>query len=436
MRSLAAALLLAFPCSPVAAQTPADNTARPAPDRLETVAADLPRVLAETVPLEPVFSPEFFAAVPIAQLRQVFGALRTQHGAPLSAGPVERRPNFGNGVLVIAYERADVTVALAVDALGRISGLRITDVAVRGDTLARLQADLAALPGTVGWGLYRLDAAGVPTSIAGARQGDHLAIGSCFKLAVLGALDMEIAAGRMRWSDVIALDHVSVPSGMLQDWPRGTPLTLQSAAQLMIAISDNTATDLLIHHLGRERVEAFARGHGGLSGPEAFPLLTTIEASVLKNPALGPARTEWLAGNEATRRDVLNRYGPLFVPANVDFGAYARPADIEDIEWFASTDSLARLLGWYATSASDTARAIIAVNPGIPPGNARQWRYVGYKGGSEPGVVAMTLLLHGSDGARYAVIMSWNNSTASVDDSRLAGLMARAASLIRPRAAN
>ncbi len=71
------------------------------------------------------------------------------------------------------------------------------------------------------------------------------AIGSAFKLYVLSTLSREIAARRRSWNDVVPLDQRSYPSGILQDWPQGTPMTLQTLATLMIAISDNTATDQL-----------------------------------------------------------------------------------------------------------------------------------------------------------------------------------------------
>jgi beta-lactamase class A len=425
------ALLALAPLAATHAQTPppASQLATSAESRANA----LPQLLAEGAALEPAFTPDFFAAVPLRQLRDVFASLRAQHGAPQRLVSFAAGSAAGNGTAIIAYERANVTITLAVDATGRIAGLRIIDVATRDDSLDRLTRELAALPGTVGWGLYRLHADRPPEQITGARNDQSLAIGSSFKLAVLGALDQEITAGRMRWGDVITLDRPSVPSGMTQDWPHGTPMTVQSAAQLMIAISDNTATDLLIRHLGRERIEAFARAHGGLSGPRAFPLLTTIEATVLKNPALGEARRAWLGGNETQRRAALTRFAPLFVPANVDYGAFARPADIDRIEWFASADSLASLLSWYAHSASDTARAIIAVNAGIPSAAAGRWAYVGYKGGSEPGVMAMNLLLRDADGNSYAVVMSWNNENASVEESRLSGMATRAAELLRTR---
>jgi hypothetical protein len=430
-RALVLAALLALVPLTTQAQTPAPDLAT----SLQSRATALPQLLADGGDIGTAFTPDFIAAIPLAQIEQLFTSLRAQHGEPQRLVRLTRGPGAGTGTAIIAYARADITITLAVDATGRIAGMRIIDVAARDDTLPRIAQEIAALPGTTGWGIYRLGANAAPEQIAGAGDTAHLAIGSSFKLAVLGALDAEITAGRMQWDDVIRIDRRSVPSGMLHEWPHDTPITLQAAAQLMIAISDNTATDLLIHHIGRERIEAFARQHGGLSGPQAFPMLTTIEATVLKNPALGNARQSWLTGDEATRRATLASNAIMFVPANVDYSAFSRPADITRIEWFASADSMASLLSWYAHRASDTARDIISVNPGLPSAAAGRWDYVGYKGGSEPGVMAYNLLLSDAAGNSYAVVMSWNNENASVEENVLSSLAARAAALLRQQSA-
>jgi hypothetical protein len=435
---LAAAALAASPQSAVYAQ-PHPNAVAETPQEAAAAALvqrtqSLPALLSENGELTTAFTPEFFAAVPLPRLEQVLADLRRQYGAPVRVSRFDRTQGSNSGTAIIAYDRADVTIVLAVDASGRIAGLRITDAVMRDDSLQALTAELAALPGEVGWGMYRLHRGAGPERIAGHAQDEHLAVGSSFKLVVLAALDVEISAGRVQWADVIALDYPSVPSGMIQDWPIGTPLTIQTAAQLMIANSDNTATDLLIRHIGRETIEAFARTHGGLSGPRAFPMLTTIEATVLKNPALTEARQGWLNGNEAQRRAVLSTYAQHFRATNVDYGAFALPADIDRIEWFASSDSMARLLSWFAHDASDTARAILAVNPGMLATSAARWTYVGYKGGSEPGVVALNFLLRNAQGESFALVMSWNNGQASVDESRLSALAARAATLVNQQA--
>ncbi|TGD67441.1 hypothetical protein EYC08_01910 [Tabrizicola sp. WMC-M-20] len=68
----------------------------------------------------------------------------------------------------------------------------------------------------------------------------------------------QMTAGQRDWADVVRLDshHISLPSGLMQDWPVGSSVTLHTAALLMIAESDNTATDLLIDLLGRDRIAA------------------------------------------------------------------------------------------------------------------------------------------------------------------------------------
>src|SRR3546814_3183673 len=62
------------------------------------------------------------------------------------------------------------------------------------------------------------------------------------------------------------------------------------------------------------------------------------------------------------------------------------------------------------TGPAAEARRILGLNPGIPADAASHWAYVGYKGGSEPGVLDMTLLLHAKSGGWYALSGTWNRS--------------------------
>jgi beta-lactamase class A len=64
----------------------------------------------------------------------------------------------------------------------------------------------------------------------------------------------------MGWADVVALQEQwrALPSGVLQDWPLGTHLTVESLAVLMISISDNTAADALAGLVGCAEVEQVA----------------------------------------------------------------------------------------------------------------------------------------------------------------------------------
>ncbi len=420
----------------VAMQPSPDTVAapvEPARSPFETRAMAMPALLAEGSAIETAFAPNFLAAVPVEQVRTIFASLRAEGGAPARIVRLTRGASEDSGTIIVGYERADVTFEMAVDASGRIAGLRITNVAAANDSIARLSQDFDGLAGRIGWGIYRIGPDGTPRLLHGSNTADHRAIGSSFKLAILGAIDAQIAAGGMNWDDVVRIDRQSVPSSAMLNWPASAPITLHSLATLMVSVSDNRATDILLHHVGRERIEAFARAHGGLSGPNAFPLLSTLEATVLKNPMLGAAHRGWLSGSEAQRRAILATNAENWSPTDADYAAFANgPANIDAIEWFASPDSVAQLLGWFATSASPDARAILAVNPGVAAAAAQPWAYVGYKGGSEPGVMAMNFLLRAQSGEQFAVAIAWNDPNRAVDEARLASLATRAVALMLP----
>ena len=79
------------------------------------------------------------------------------------------------------------------------------------------------------------------------------------------------------------------------------------------------------------------------------------------------------------------------------------------------------------------ARAILSKSPGLPLSVSEKWNFVGFKGGSEAGVIATTYLLQDKAGRWYAVSASWNNKEAAVENERFAGLIARAVDFIAPR---
>jgi beta-lactamase class A len=79
---------------------------------------------------------------------------------------------------------------------------------------------------------------------------------STIKLPILCGLAAEVAAGRARWDEPVtyrAQDRVS-GSGVLQEFTPGTALSLRDLAALMIVVSDNTATNLVLDRIGADRV--------------------------------------------------------------------------------------------------------------------------------------------------------------------------------------
>jgi beta-lactamase class A len=87
---------------------------------------------------------------------------------------------------------------------------------------------------------------------------------STIKLLALAELFQRVDAGDVTLDERVPLvaDDVRGGSGILKDLDPGVLLTIRDHATLMIALSDNTSTQLLVRLLGRERILASARRWG------------------------------------------------------------------------------------------------------------------------------------------------------------------------------
>jgi hypothetical protein len=292
-----------------------------------------------------------------------------------------------------------------------------------------LFGEIAGLPGEVSLAAARLEQSG-PADFLTQKAERPLAVGSAFKLFVLAELVREVKAGDRRWSDVVPLGPASLPSGLLHNWPKGSPITLHSLAALMISQSDNSAADTLLSVLGREKVEALLPALGVRSPERDRPFLSTREAFALKlgDPAL---LAEWKAAGEAGRRALLPRLAGVAATGLDPARLGGRPVGIEAVEWFASPADLVRTLDWLRRSGDQTALDLLAINPGLGPAVAGEFAYFGYKGGSEPGVLNMSFLLRSREGRWLAVSATWNDPVAALDEARFAALMSRLVRLMK-----
>ncbi|BAV63543.1 serine hydrolase, partial [Sphingobium cloacae] len=375
------------------------------------------------------FSDLFLTAVPVNQWRALTADLRRQYGEPQSLGSV-RQNGPTAGQVEVRYRRATVgfTLVIAPEAPNRVIGLQIVGAKQADDSLIKVIDDFEALPGQTAFAIARLTDGG-PQWIATRAPDRQMATGSSFKLYVLAELARAVEAGERRWSDVIPLSHKSF-SGRLLAYPDRAPMTLHSLATTMIAESDNSAADTLLLALGRENVDATLSRAGHAEADAALPLLTTAEAFALKMPANASLRQSYARASIAQRRAMLRDHAARLDAKAVDIGTVAEtPASIDSAEWFASPKDEVALLDWLRRHGGE-ALPIMAVNPGIAPADAARWKYLGYKGGSEPGVMAMNFLAQAKDGSWYAVTGSWNNPAARLDEPRFVALMTRALNLL------
>ena len=249
------------------------------------------------------------------------------------------------------------------------------------------------------------------------------AIGSLFKLYVLAAVITTIEAGDLAWSDEIEVveEYLSYPSGVTQSEPLGTMISVQVLASRMISISDNTATDLLLHHIGRDAVEQ-ALGTLGNSVPELNrPFLSTREMFLLK---LGDedTRNAFVAANEADRRAQLDELSRASLPPISDVVAWTSPVAVDTIEWFATMRDIEHALLWlrdaWARPGLEPVKDIMMANLGVPF-DRDIWSQVAFKGGSEPGVLALGWLLERSDGEVFTFALAVNDTTTPLDQEAI-----------------
>src|SRR5438445_9529413 len=80
---------------------------------------------------------------------------------------------------------------------------------------------------------------------------------STIKLAIVYELFRQAAEGRIRLDDTIALDRAKAVGGTGVLFQLGTPtLSVRDYATLMVIVSDNTATNVLIDRLGMQNISA------------------------------------------------------------------------------------------------------------------------------------------------------------------------------------
>ncbi len=397
--------------------------------RVAEVAA---RIVADPAASDSLFHPSFLAQVPAAQLVGVFQQFHAQ------AGPVVRTVQTSSRGADYGEYRFETGKGMAFPAKIGIEpgppyrihtlwfGLPVALTTSPDEIIGKLKA----LHGRTSLAVLRLDGTG-PRLLHALDPDAPLAVGSTFKLYVLGALAQEAGAGRVPWERVVRLDDglKSLPSGVLQSWPAGTPLTVQTLASEMISISDNTAADHLLHLLGRPAVEAAQKAMGHATPERNVPFLSTRELFQLKAKDHPERRSAYLARDAAGRRAYLDDSLSRMAPTGLAEFPLLEPVDVDRLEWFASTADLCRAMDWLRARTEGEpgrraapARAILAINPGVEL-DRKAWTYVGYKGGGEPGVLNMTWLLQRRDGAWFAVSASWNDPAQAVDTAELAGLM-------------
>ncbi|MGP8207173.1 MAG: serine hydrolase [Acidimicrobiales bacterium] len=368
------------------------------------------------------FDAAFLAAVPPAQLNATLrGVTAVQVGSVTASTP------DAIVFLVTVNGATKLTVSLAVDAHGLISGLFLRPAGAPPsappvpstwagvDRMVRSVApQVRLLVASVGGGTCQaVNAIGATTPAP---------LGSAFKLYVLDALAEAIASGHVSWAQELTITSrtKSLLGGVLDNEPDGTRVPVKQVASDMISISDNTAADMLISLVGRGAVEAVTRATGMADPALDVPFLTTRELLVLKLDDWPKLAQRYLALSPAGRLALLTGTVDR-VPTAPFTSAWTKPRDINTLEWFASPTDICHV---YASLAALARRpelaplaSVLSLNPGdmsLPPA---EWRSVWFKGGSEPGVLTLNYLATTKSGHTYVVSVLAANPLAPISQT-------------------
>ncbi|MGD8150320.1 serine hydrolase [Ornithinimicrobium sp. Y1694] len=372
------------------------------------------------------FSPDFLDQVPAFQLAMVFPQLRA--GGPYTVTEVAEISGAERGAaLALAADQQPLRMTITVDPDGRISGLLfVNDTSGEPPELSSwsdLDEVLEEMGGTSQVVVAQVEdgaCAVLHTTEGVVAGGEPAPTGSVFKLLVLAGLVDAVEAGEIAWTDELTLTEEvkSFPSGILQDRDAGEIVTVREAAELMISISDNTATDLLIAAVGQDRLAA-AMTAAGVDAERVAPITTTKELFILGWGVDQEVRDRWraagsVAGAGPDQRAAILDELPTDL-ADVDIASISTPVWQDGVDWLLTGEEIcqvhARLQAQATTPAGEPVRDILSANPGgtVPEGVV----YQGFKGGSAPGVLALSYYLEPGGATELASDGSATDTTAA-----------------------
>lgn len=336
------------------------------------------------------FTQEFVNAIPLIQIQGFIDDLLRDYGAFVT---VQLDGRAG----IILLERAIVPVEVTFDGAGRIAGLLLRPPELAGaDAEDVTNTILNVALGDVAVMAAEQREDGTWRMISTHRAAEPMAVGSAFKLAVLRAYQDAVSNGTLARNDVVRLQPAdrSLPSGVLQDMQAGVPITLETLAGLMIQQSDNTATDALMRVLGRDALEALSERNR--------PFLTTAELFKLISSDGDEARAAFASGDEGDRRQILRGLASVPLPETSDIGARATWAEAE---WMFTAEELCDLLVSLrdAPALGGTTNSLVA---------AEDWSWIGFKGGSEYGVLNLSAAGVTPDGRMVCAVVTANAADA------------------------
>jgi hypothetical protein len=367
----------------------------------------------------PFIAPAIRDKLPPSRLKPVY--VRCQANGKIISLKTDPNTPFGlekKVRLLLVQEKAETHVVCRFDKNGQLLGYWFRPAPPRW-TMRKVHEATGKWAGDWCWCVATPDASNVSS-----RGSKEFPIGSIFKLYVLAELAAQIEDGTISAEQRVKLleERKSLPSGVLQAKPAGTEVTVAEMATKMISISDNTATDHLLHLVGRENIEkGLVRWHN--SCPERNkPFLTTREMFLMKGggkeAATGLSFAElckrWPESDRATRMDWVTKMtapfekktaAELLQPIGTGYAVRSQGVSAHlTLEWFARPqDICALLMDAWSGKLPGSKHFLEYYKTGTEVYPREGLKYYGFKGGSETNVMAMSAMAVGKRGEPIAV---------------------------------
>jgi beta-lactamase class A len=284
--------------------------------------------------------------------------------------------------LVTSYgARQDIRIHTDDDTL--VDGFDVTTKAPTISSWRDVDATLGKTDARYSWRVAKVND-GQCDQVAGTNTAQSLPLASIFKLYVLYAVADAVKAGTVSWDDQLTVTDKGKAVGSAMELPVGAHISVRTAAEKMIATSDNMATDMLIAKVGTRAVEnALAdAGHHDPAAMTPFPTMYELFSVAWGQPDL---REQWKRATPQARAQLLKQansrtYQPDPMRAHVPASGYGA-------EWYGSAEDICRVHAALQTGAVGEATAvkqILAAAPGVDL-DRREWPYIGAKAGGLPG---------------------------------------------------
>ncbi|MDH2635482.1 serine hydrolase [Acinetobacter nosocomialis] len=354
-----------------------------AEQKIDTLSSKLSSIFADKPIEASLFSPQFLGQVSITQIQKIVDDLKASLGTLKSI-------NVSNGSGTIDFEKGELPVSISLDQQGQISTLWFSAPHFKAVSLDETVKGLHE--NAVGKTSLLVIVDNKPVVVENDKT--PMAVGSTFKLLVLKAYEDAIKKDELKRETIVSLKEKnrSLPTGVLQNLPAGTPVNLELLAQLMIQISDNTATDSLIEVLKKPRIEALS--------PRNSPMLTTRELFQLIDSSNEQLRNKFKTGTKSARLEVLSELDKLPLPSVSSIG---KSATWQDAEWYMSANEICPLL--------ESVQNAPALNSSLNPlFKNLNWQKIGFKGGSEYGVINFSVIGNTQKGHKVCAVFTANGN--------------------------